>query len=230
MLRVLADPAELAREVARFVAAVGIGAVYSRRGFDLVLSGGRTPLGAYRELTAGFGHQLRLWKHTRFWWGDERCVPPGHHLSNYHLARMALLMPLGVPDAQVHRIRGETGEPAAEAEAYAREFPEATDLLLLGVGEDGHVASLFPGSAALAETGRRFVHVPDSPHAPRDRITLTPPAIAAAGRVLVVVSGREKAAAVRRALAPEGSVEETPARLVRDALWMVDREAAAGME
>jgi 6-phosphogluconolactonase len=230
MLKILADAAELAREVARFTAAVGIGAVYTRRRFDLVLPGGRTPLSAYRELVSEFGHQMRLWKHTHFWWGDERCVPPGHHQSNYHGARLGLLMPLGVGESQVHRIRGEAPEPAVEAEAYAREFPEAPDLLILGIGPDGHVASLFPGSPALAETARRFVHVSESPLPPRDRITLTRPAIASAGRVLVVASGREKADAVRRAFAPDGDARETPARLVEGALWMVDREAAAGME
>jgi 6-phosphogluconolactonase len=224
-LKVLPDAEALAREVARFVAAVGIGAVYSRGRFDLVLAGGRTPLGAYRELVAGFGHQMRLWSHTHFWWGDERCVGPGHPDSNYRSARIALLMPLGVPEENVHRLPAESPDRDAAAAAYAAAVPAMPDLLLLGVGVDGHVASLFPASPALEEAPGKFVHVGGCPKPPAERVTVTPPGIASAARVLVLASGRAKAAAVRRALAAGGSVAETPARLVREALWMVDREA-----
>jgi 6-phosphogluconolactonase len=229
MLKVFPDAGALAREAARFAAAVGIGAVYSRGHFDLVLAGGRTPLGTYRELVAEFGHQMRLWSHAHIWWGDERCVGPDDRDSNYRPARIALLMPLGIRDDNVHRLAAESPDPDAAAAAYAEEFPAAPDLLLLGIGEDGHVASLFPGSPALGERSRTFARVSGCPKPPAERITITPPGIASAGRVLVLASGRAKAAAVRRALVGEGSVEETPARLVRGALWMIDREAAAGL-
>jgi 6-phosphogluconolactonase len=228
MLKVFPDPETLAREAARFVAGVGIGAVYSKGRFDLVLAGGRTPLATYRQLVAEFGHQLRLWKKTHVWWGDERCVPVEHPDSNYHAARLALLMPLGIPDEQVHRIRAEVEDPAAAAAGYDEVFPSAPDLLMLGLGEDGHVASLFPGFPALAETERRFVAAELCPKPPPLRITLTPRVISAADRVLVLAAGARKADAVRRAFAPEGSPELVPARLARDGLWMVD--AAAGSE
>jgi 6-phosphogluconolactonase len=226
VLRVFADPAALAREAAKFVAAVGIGSVYTAGRFSLVLAGGRTPLDAYRWLAAEFGHNPRLWARTSLWWGDERCVPPDHHQSNFHGARLSLVMPLGLTEDRVHRIRGEAEDPEAEAAGYAADFPARPDLLLLGVGEDGHVAGLFPGSPLIGERERRFAFVPDAPKPPRRRITLTPAAIASARRVLVLASGAAKAGALRAAFAAEGSPEETPARLVSDVLWMADGEAA----
>jgi 6-phosphogluconolactonase len=129
----------------------------------------------------------------------------------------------------VYRIEADSPDPEAAAAAYSAEFPRAPDLLLLGIGEDGHIASLFPGSPALAETRRRFVHVEGCPKPPSERITITPPAIASARRVLVMVSGQGKANAVRLALAAEGSVDQTPARLVREALWMLDEAAASAL-
>ena len=227
MLKVCADAEELAREAARFIAAAGIGAVYSTGRFDLVLAGGRTPLGAYRELVAGFGHQMRLWRRVHLWWGDERCAPPRDPDSNFHAAGLALILPLGVSRSRVHRIEAEARDPERVAREYGRAFPERPDLLVLGVGEDGHTAALFPHSPALEEGEERFVYVKDSPKPPPRRITLTPAGIRSARRTLVLAAGASKASAVERALAAEGSAAETPARLARDALWMVDREAAA---
>jgi 6-phosphogluconolactonase len=227
MLKVLPDPETLAREAAKFVAAVGIGRVYSLGRFDLVLAGGRTPLPIYNQLAAEFGHQMRLWTHTHIWWGDERCVSPGNHQSNFHAARLGLLMPLAIAEDRVHRIRGEAADLREAAADYAKAFPVSPDVVVLGLGEDGHIASLFPGAAALREEEHRVVVVENCPKPPSRRITITPPVIRSARRVLVVARGAAKAEAVRRTFAEEGSVEETPARLVRDALWMVDQEAAA---
>ncbi len=227
MLKVVADAEELAREAARFIAAVGIGSANTQGSFDLVLAGGRTPLAAYQGLAAEFGHNARLWKCADIWWGDERCVPPGHHDSNYYWARFSLLLPLGITSDRARRIEGEARDPARAAEAYAKVFPRRPDLLIMGLGEDGHTAALFPNSAALDEAEERFVYVDDAPKPPAKRITATPATILAARRILVLASGASKANAVERALAAEGSVAETPARLVKDALWMVDREAAA---
>ncbi len=227
MLKVFPDSEALAREAAKFVAAVGIGRVYSLGRFDLVLPGGRTPLPIYNQLAAEFGHQMRLWTHTHIWWGDERCVSPGNHQSNFYAARLGLLMPLGLAEDQVHRIAGEAADFRGAAADYGRVFPASPDVIILGLGEDGHIASLFPGAAALHEEEHRVVAVEDCPKPPSRRITITPPAIRSARRVLVVARGEAKAGAVRRTFAEEGSVEETPARLVRDAFWMIDREAAA---
>jgi 6-phosphogluconolactonase len=227
MLKTFPNAETVAREAAKFVAAVGIGRVYGHGRFDMVLSGGRTSQPVYGQLAAEFGHQLRLWTHTHFWWGDERCVPPGNHQSNFHAARLGLLMPLAVEEDRIHRIRGEAQDPAGAAAEYEMLFPRVPDVVILGLGEDGHIASLFPGSALVAETRRRFAAVQDSPKPPVNRITITPPAIRSARRVLVVAWGAAKAGAVRRAFAPRGSPAETPARLVREALWMVDEAAAS---
>ena len=226
MLKVFSDAEELAREAAKFIAAVGIGSANTQGSFDLVLAGGRTPLAAYRNLAAEFGHNARLWRCARVWWGDERCVPAGHHDSNYYSARLSLILPLGIPEAGVHRIAGEVEDIERVVREYGEAFPARPDLLILGVGEDGHTAALFPGSAALDEKEKRFVYVEDAPKPPPRRITATPPTILSARRTLVLASGAAKAAAVARALAAEGSVAETPARLAREALWMVDRQAA----
>ncbi len=227
MLKVCVDAEDLAREAARFIAAVGIGSANTQGSFDLVLAGGRTPLAAYRELASEFGHNARLWKCARVWWGDERCVPPGHHDANYYSARLSLILPLGIPESGVHRIKAESADAERVAREYGESFPQRPDLLILGVGEDGHIAALFPGSAALDEKEKRFLYVSNATKPPPRRITLTPATILSARRVLVLASGAAKAEAVRRALAAEGSVSETPARLVKDALWMVDRAAAA---
>ncbi len=227
MLKVFADPEAVAMAAAKFIAAVGIGRVYGQGRFDLVLSGGRTALPVYGQLAAEFGHQLRLWTQTHIWWGDERCVAPNNHQGNFYVARLGLLMPLAIAEDRVHRIRGEADDPEEAAKEYERLFPSTPDVVVLGLGEDGHTAALFPGSSLLAETERRFAAVEKSPKPPPRRVTITPPAINSARRVLVVAWGAAKAAAVRRVFAGEGSIEETPARLVRDALWMIDQEAAA---
>ncbi len=227
MLKVCVDAEELAREAARFIAAVGIGSANTQGSFDLVLAGGRTPLAAYQHLAAEFGHNARLWKCASIWWGDERCVPAEHHDANYYSARFSLLLPLGITRERARRIEGEAHDPARAAADYAKAFPKRPDLLIMGIGEDGHTAALFPGSAALDEKEARFVYIDDSPKPPPQRITLTPPTILSARRTLVLASGASKADAVARALAAEGSVAETPARLMKDALWMVDRAAAA---
>jgi 6-phosphogluconolactonase len=208
---------------------VGREAVVQRGLFHLALSGGSTPRGAYGILAEKLGADPRLRRATHFYWGDERCVPAGHPQSNYAMARGCLLDRLEILPGQVHRIHAEDPDPEGAAEQYAASFPARVDLLLLGMGEDGHTASLFPGSRGLARGDRRFVFV-EAPVEPRGRITITPAGIAAAREVLVLVCGASKAAALRRVFAPEGDVQQSPARLVREATWFVDRSAAEWME
>ncbi len=160
---------------------------------------------------------------------DERCVPPGDPRSNYGMARSALLSKVPIPDAQVFRIRGEQGGPAA-AGAYARAITRAVgtrprfDLVLLGLGEDGHAASLFPGSAALEENALPVVPVPGAP----PRVTLTLPVLNAAGSVLFLVSGRAKSRVLQAVLSGRSSLPAARIRPERGRqLWMVDRAAAS---
>jgi 6-phosphogluconolactonase len=181
----------------------------ARRRQAIVLTGGTTAGRAY-ELAATAEPN---WRKATLWWGDERCVPPGDPRSNFGLARRALLDRLaGMPE--VHRIRGEL--PPADA---ARDYDEALagvglDLLLLGLGADGHVASLFPGSPQLAERERLVTSGPAGLEPFVERVTMTLPALLSAGRIVVLATGTGKAAAVESAFALEIG-EDVPASLLR---------------
>jgi 6-phosphogluconolactonase len=187
---------------------------------QIVLSGGSTPRRAY-ELAAELEPD---WSGVGVWWGDERCVPPDDERANFRLAREALLDRLTQPPAAVHRILGEL-EPEEAARRYDEELRGLTlDVGLLGIGTDGHTASLFPHSAALAEAERLAVAAagPDVP-----RVTLTPPALRSARHVVFLAVGEEKAEAVKRAFdtAPDPG---TPASLIRGerTTAILDRAAA----
>jgi len=223
--RVLADESDLARAAAERIVAIGREALAARGRFDLLLSGGGSPLKTFEALArTGAGAGPGLWAATHFYWSDERCVPPTDPASNYGLARQALLAPLGVPPERTHRIRAEQASPEAAAEEYERICPPAPDLVLMGLGVEGHTASLFPQSPALLEASRRFLAV-DVPVAPHRRVTITPAGLAAARRLLVLVSGARKREALAAVFALEGSVAQTPGRLALGGEWFVDRAA-----
>ena len=195
-------------EVAAVVAAE-LGAA-ARAGQAIALTGGTTPGLAY-ELAA---EQEPDWSHATVWWGDERCVPPEDERSNYFLARERLLDRLSGQPGAVHRIRGELG-----AEAAAREYDEALDgvtldLVLLGLGPDGHAASLFPGRSTLDERERRAVPAEAGLEPFIERVTLTVPVLCAAPEVLFIVTGESKAEAVERAFGRPPD-RDTPASLIR---------------
>jgi 6-phosphogluconolactonase len=180
---------------------------------SVALSGGRIAKTLYEAVTQAALTRPPPLAGTHFFWADERCVPPEDAESNYRLAHELLLEPLNIPPAQIHRIRGEDG-PSAAAAAETEMIrvlgrpaggPPVLDLVLLGMGEDGHVASLFPGE--VAEEGVEsavYRPVSHSPKPPPNRITLTYPAIAAARQVWVLASGENKAAALRESLLPGG--------------------------
>jgi 6-phosphogluconolactonase len=189
---------------------------HAAAGHHIALTGGSTPRAAYQRLA-----DMRLdWSQSTVWWGDERCVPPEDERSNYRLAKETLLDTLAAGPPVIHRIQGELG-PVAGADDYEEQLREAfgegvpgIDLVLLGMGPDGHVASLFPGKPALAESRRRVVGVEEAglePFVPR--VTLTLPVINAAAEVLFLVSGADKAEAVARAFG-EAPDPDTPASLV----------------
>jgi 6-phosphogluconolactonase len=176
----------------------------------VVLTGGTTPALAY-ELAA----ELRPdWSTAELWWGDDRCVPPEHEWSNYGMAKRTLLDRLTAPPAAVHRIPGELGAERA-ADEYHRELEGVTpDFVLLGVGPDGHVASLYPRAPGLAERDRRAIPAEAKLEPLVDRVTMTIPVFESAPLVLFLVAGSARADAVRRAFAEPPS-EATPASLVR---------------
>ena len=214
------DAEAVARAAAEAIAQAILAAADAKP-FHLALAGGTTPKRVYELL----GARPLPWPRVQFWFGDERCVAPDDPASNYAMARAALLERAQPPAANVHRMRGELADRDAAAREYEAALPPQLDLLLLGIGPDGHTASLFPGSKALRERGRRVVAV-TGPKPPPNRLTITPPVIAAAARVLVLATGAEKATAVRCAFASDTDPIECPARLLRDAEWHLDRAAA----
>jgi 6-phosphogluconolactonase len=206
-IAVVADAYEAAQLVAERLAE------QARAGGSVVLTGGSTPRLAY-DLAA----QLEPdWSHVELWWSDERCVPPEDERSNFGMARAALLERLDGAPAATHRMRGELGRDAG-ADEYERELAgmEAFDLVLLGLGPDGHVASLFPSFPTLDVTGRDAVGTKAGHEPFVDRITLTLPRLCATHELLFLVAGEDKADAVARAFASEPS-HETPGSLARAA-------------
>lgn len=195
----------------------------------VVLTGGTTPGRAY-ELASELKPD---WSATEVWWSDDRCVPPGHEWSNYGLAKRTLLDRLAVQPASVHRVKGELGAEQA-ADEYDRELEGVTfDLVLLGLGPDGHIASLYPHAPGLAERERRAIPAEAKLEPFVDRVTMTIPALESAPLVLFLVAGAERAQAVRRAFGEPPS-EATPASLVRsksgDTVVILDPEAAQELE
>ena len=213
-LRVVDDPA---REVAALLVEA------ARRGDQIFLSGGSTPRRAY-ELAAQLSAD---WSRSSMWWSDERCVPPWDARSNFRMAREALLDRIGQLPG-VHRIRGEL-PPEAAATAYDEEVRGTElELVLLGIGPDGHTASLFPNAPSLEERERLAVAAKPGLEPFVDRVTLTLPAIAAARDAVFLVAGADKADAVERAFAKPPS-PETPSSLARGqrTIAYLDRAAAA---
>ncbi len=233
---VVADAGTLAHEAARRFTDIAREAVESRGRFSVALSGGSTP-GALFTLLAEAPYRERIpWAEVHLFWGDERCVPAGDPGSNYHMADEALIARVPIPPENVHRIHGELA-PEAAARAYdktLRDFfcgPYARfDLVLLGLGADGHTASLFPGSPALDERERLALAVTAAyEDRPAERVTLTPAAINTARHVLFLVTGSAKAEIVQAVL--EGSGEQFPAQGIQlgaGALtWLLDEGAAS---
>lgn len=213
-------------------------AIDTGRTFNLVLAGGSTPRAVYQVLAREEFKNSIPWKCVHFFWGDERCVPPDHEDSNYRMAREALLDPLAIPEENIHRIRGEN-EPEVEAARYAEEIknnlkqqPGETprfDWILLGLGTDGHTASLFPGMEPI-EDPSGLCAVAVQPQSGQTRITLTSRVLNHARRVSFIVTGKSKAQIVAEIHNKAPESQNYPAAQVhpdQGALeWFLDREAA----
>jgi 6-phosphogluconolactonase len=233
------DRAELDRKAAeQFVSLVGEAVRRSGR-FAVALSGGSTPKALY-SLLASREYQSRIdWVQVHLFWGDERCVPPDHPESNYRMVHESLLSKINLPAGNIHRMAGEK-DPATAAADYERElrvFFESTrsaaprfDLIWLGLGEDSHTASLFPGSAALNER-QQWVATAYVERLKAHRLTLTLPVINAAAQVTFLVSGQSKSAVVKEILGKDSASTNYPAAQVVPAdgrvTWFVTADAAA---
>jgi len=216
---------ELARAAAGWLAERLSETVKTQKSASIALSGGTTPRDVHVALAALGGVP---WDAVHVYFGDERCVPPDHEDSNYRMAKESLLARVPIPPQNVHRPLGESADRDAAARAYEAILPEVIDVVVLGVGEDGHTASIFPGSPALVESGRRYLPVV-GPKPPPERLTLTPLALAAAGTLLVLAKGEGKADAVARALEGEWNPSATPAQLARAGVWFLDTPAASAL-
>ena len=192
---------------------------------SLALSGGSTPRPVYERLAADLPDR-DPWSRIDVFFGDERCVPPADPASNYRMAKEALLDRVPIDASQVHRMEGERSDQDEAARAYEAILPGRLDLLVLGLGDDGHTASLFPGAVSLAETRRRVIPA-RAPQPPLDRLTITPPVILEAGLALVLVAGADKAEALARVLNSPYAPDHTPGQLARAGVWIADTAAAA---
>jgi 6-phosphogluconolactonase len=235
------DLDELSRRAAEeFVRLAGQSVGHSGR-FTVALSGGSTPKSLY-HLLAGPAYSERVpWHKVHFFWGDERCVPPAHRESNYGMAKAALLSKVPIPEENVHRMAGEKEPPVAAAE-YEQTLSEffalaagtwpRFDLMLLGVGEDGHTASLFPDSDAL-ENRERLVVATYVEKLKTYRLTLTLPVINHAANIWFLVAGASKAAIVSRILKADPPSCRLPAARVAPVdgrlIWFITHDAAAAL-
>jgi 6-phosphogluconolactonase len=194
--------------------------VLRRRGqCNILLTGGTTAKRMYSAWSRQF--DICLLRNVGFYFGDERCVPPDQPESNYGMA-MGTLFGAGIPQGcVVHRMEAESDDLEAAADRYAAVLPESIDIVLLGVGEDGHIASLFPYSAALHENRRRVLPI-IGPKQPYQRLTITPPVIFQAHSTVVLAAGSAKAAVLAEALRMQNNIDALPARLVISGTWLLD--------
>ena len=237
-IRIFDDLDALSVAAAEVAIETSIQAMAQRGRFLAALSGGNTPTELFKLLARTSYRERIDWQRFHAFWGDERCVPIGDLENNYRQAYEVLLGGVPIPPENIHRVRSEL-EPEAAAEDYARVLKEfATppldwprfDLALLGVGNDGHTASLFPGSEVTATTPTLAVtaHYEDRP---TNRVTLTPLVFNTARRVLFLVSGESKSETLSNVLYGEYQPEKLPAQRIRptngELIWMVDRAAAS---
>jgi 6-phosphogluconolactonase len=246
LVEVLGNPEDLAREAATRFAWLASEAIADRGSFSVALAGGSTPRRLYTLLAeggSGSSSARSPWEKIHFFWGDERHVPPDHPDSNYRMAREALLSKISVPSENIHRIPAEEPDAAEAARRYEesllRHFGLQTgeiprfDLVLLGMGPDGHTASLFPGTDALHESAR-LVASPWIEKLRAHRITLTPPVLNKASGVIFLVSGADKAETLHEILQGSHRPDRFPSQAIRPEsghlVWMVDRAAAGRLE
>jgi 6-phosphogluconolactonase len=237
-IRVLPDAAALADAAARHIVESGQAAIDARGAFSIALSGGSTPRELHLRLSSPPLASQIEWSRVHVFFGDERCVPPEDAQSNYHMAFETLLSRVPIPASQVHRMKGEL-EPSVAAAEYERELrdffgddPPRLDVILLGMGDNGHTASLFPGLTAVHEQ-QRWVVAEYVAEVSMWRITLTPVVLDLAREATFLVAGSGKASMLRQVLEGPFAPDERPAQIVRpspgEVIWLVDAAAAADL-
>jgi 6-phosphogluconolactonase len=236
------DEIAAAAAVAERLSASAAQAIAAFRTVTICLTGGRTPERMYK-LLADPARRWRGdvdWPNVHLFWGDERHVPPDHPDSNYGMAARALIAHVPVPPEQVHRFRSELPDAHEAARFYEAELrdgfaragrrDQTFDMMLLGLGEDAHIASIFPGSPLVAASSHTRVAAVWAQHLNAWRMTLTPPALLDARRIVMLVAGEQKADAVQAALELQADIRRWPAHLLREAddrvEWFLDRAAA----
>lgn len=241
-IKIFPQPAALAEALAKELLAASLQAEKAGRSFNLVLAGGSTPRGVY-EYFSKFEYKESIpWDVIHFFWGDERCVPPDHADSNYRMAQQALLNPLAIPLENIHRIHGEN-DPEVETSRYAQEIKRHChlavgevpqfDWIFLGLGTDGHTASLFPGVEA-EEDSSGICAVAVHPESGQKRITLTLKVLNHARRVSFIVTGHGKAEVVGQIRNRSPQSQHYPAAQVHPKQgtleWFLDQEAASRLQ
>jgi 6-phosphogluconolactonase len=245
VIRLLADSNELFHAAAEEVCRIAHMSIETTGRFSLVLSGGSTPRGLYALLAEHPYRSHVEWNRVEFFWGDERAVPPDHQASNFRMAREAMFDKLDIPPERIHRIEAERPDLDEVAREYEAEVervlgrvpgvgrrPPHFNLFLLGMGEDGHTASLFPNTPSLLEK-ERWVMAQQVPKAPRERITMTPPIINAAHFIMFLVAGPTKADVLAQVLQGSRDPLGYPAQLIHpltgEVTWFVDHAASASL-
>jgi len=235
-VQILSDLEAISREAATLFVNVSRNSIAARKKFAAAISGGSTPRRLY-TLLGSFPYRDQVdWYKVHFFWADERCVPKEDETSNFKNAFDRLLSKVPIPDGQIHRIKGEEDpeKAARDYETDIREFFGVSglpvfDLILLGMGEDGHTASLFPGSKSLEETARLVVPVyTEKPN--QNRVTLTLAVLNNAAQLLFLVAGSSKTTVLSEILSDGEKKREFPAGRIRPVqgkvTWLIDREAA----
>lgn len=245
LVRVHTDSCALAAAAADASTAVIAEALGRRGRCSIALAGGETPRALYTHLATTYRDRID-WERVHLFWGDERVVAPGDARSNFRMAWETLLQYVPCPASNVHPMSGGDPDPAAAAARYGEQLTRLLDgepacanrsptfdLVLLGIGTDGHTASIFPGSPALAATAPPAMAV-TTPADPPRRLTLTMPVLVAARALFVLAAGATKAQAVAAALSPATNPQVVPAAALRAAgarvTWWIDRTAAAGID
>jgi len=235
------DIDSLSQHAAQYVVRIASESIAARGRFTIALSGGTTPRKLYILLGSELYSSQINWQQVYIFWGDERCVAPDNPDSNYYMAQEVLLSKIPIPALQVHRMPADQTDRNAASQAYTAEMQSTFgthaipnfDLIQLGMGPEGHTASLFPHQASLHEAQRLVMPV-SVPKPPPDRLTFTPPLLNSARNILFLVSGSEKAEALQAVLEGEYQPEEYPAQIVRppdgEVVWMLYNAAAAKIQ